>query len=396
MRVVHEELQLLLETAPSNAASIAAPGAATWQPRPPADALPVQPQWHRTKGTRPRQSRCAAKDSAAVCWSARWGCACCGRLHLLRPAGSRRFASASSEPPAAPMAAPAVAQPIADFERLAALKRKAEERRGRCLCACSDSSNGTLPPGVGRRTRGSATTWLRRRGNDPTRIESALAHFDTMARGLDEPRAATARGDSHQAGRRAGRVRCGSRRRGAGKVTRRCCRWRPTMPSPAAASHARACSMKCCAKTAAGARAEQQAMSVPQSRRTACAETLSSDDRKRPQVSPGSAHARPATPTPRRWRRPWPRGASRLRHGAGAFEQAGRIRPGTPEVADGLQQIRRATETKFTNRPSSSAPSRRSARSNGRRRCAVREALKPSQRCGPGREGVERAESGAP
>ncbi len=28
-----------------------------------------------------------------------------------------------------------------------------------------------------------------------------------------------------------------------------------------------------------------------------------------------------------------------------AFEQAGRIRPGAPEVADGLQQIRRATET---------------------------------------------------
>ena len=51
--VIHEELQQILGAAPIEPVATSAPGVAAWQARPPADVLPVQPQWRRTTGEAP-------------------------------------------------------------------------------------------------------------------------------------------------------------------------------------------------------------------------------------------------------------------------------------------------------------------------------------------------------
>jgi tetratricopeptide (TPR) repeat protein len=75
-----------------------------------------------------------------------------------------------------------------------------------------------------------------------------------------------------------------------------------------------------------------------------------------------------------------------------SFEQAGRIRPGTPEVADGLQQIRRATETKSLTSIVERAAAAERAEQWSEALALYGEALKAEPALRPAQEGVERAE----
>ena len=187
MHVIHEELQQILATASIATASAAAPGVAAWQPRPPADALPVQPQWRRTKGDAPsaKSLRSEGFRRGLLVGAMGLALAAAGFTFFVLPGlvGSK---TPAPKVPAAPVAAAPAAQPIADFERLAALKRKAEERRG------------PLPARLEKLEQRGVATWggapYAQVRNDLSagdaaltgrEFESALAHFDAMARGLD-------------------------------------------------------------------------------------------------------------------------------------------------------------------------------------------------------------------
>jgi tetratricopeptide (TPR) repeat protein len=75
-----------------------------------------------------------------------------------------------------------------------------------------------------------------------------------------------------------------------------------------------------------------------------------------------------------------------------SFERAGRIRPGTPEVADGLQQIRRVTETKSLTGIVERAAAAERAEQWSQALELYGEALKAEPALRPAQEGVERAE----
>ena len=129
MRAIHDALQEILQTASVEPVATVAPGVAAWQPRPPVDALPVQPQWRRTTGEAP-----SAKSLRSEGF--RRGLLVGAMALVLAAAGFTFFVlpdlvDSSTPAPAVP-AAPVVAAPARsgrDFERLAELKRKAEERR---------------------------------------------------------------------------------------------------------------------------------------------------------------------------------------------------------------------------------------------------------------------------
>jgi len=199
MRVIHEELQRILATVSMATTSAAAPDVAGWQPRPPADALPLQPQWRRTAGDAPsaKSLRSEGFRRGLLVGALALALAAAGFTFFVLPGlvGSK---TPAPQAPAAPVAAAPVAQPIADFERLAALKREAEERRG------------PLPARLGKLEQRDVASW----GGAPyaqvrsdlaagdaamtgREFESALAHFDAMARGhghLEPEEAAVAAG----------------------------------------------------------------------------------------------------------------------------------------------------------------------------------------------------------
>jgi tetratricopeptide (TPR) repeat protein len=75
-----------------------------------------------------------------------------------------------------------------------------------------------------------------------------------------------------------------------------------------------------------------------------------------------------------------------------AFERAGRIRPGAPEVVDGLQQVRRATETKSLTAIVERAAAAERAEQWSQALALYGEALKVEPALRPAQDGVERAE----
>jgi tetratricopeptide (TPR) repeat protein len=394
MRIVHEELHLLLATAPAEAASTIAPGVATWQPRPPADALPVQSQWHRTQGNAPSAKSLRSEGFRRGLLAGAMGLALAAAAFtffvLPGLVGSQ---SPAPRPPAAPAAAAPVAKPIADFERLAALKRKAEERRG------------PLPARLQRLEQRDVATWggssYAQVRNDLAagdaamtgrEFETALAHFDTMARGLDQleqrlPAVIRTRLADAQAAFDAGR---------AAEAQEKFAAVLQVAPDDAAARSGIARSRvldEVLRETALGARAEQAGDT-----RAAIAAY-----QRALKLDPAAAMARAGVT----------RLGARETHDAyvtamaqamaalarrdylaaqSAFEQAGRIRPGTPEVADGLQQIRRATETRSLTAIVERAAAAEQAEQWSQALALYGEALKIEPALRPAQEGVERAE----
>jgi len=394
MRIVHEELRLLLETASGDATSTGAPGVATWQPRPPADALPVQSQWHRTKGDAPsaKSLRSEGFRRGLLVGAMGLALAAAGFTFFVLP-GLVGSQSPAPGPPAPPVAAVPVAKPIADFERLAALKRKAEERRG------------PLPARLQRLEQRDVATWggssYAQVRNDLAagdaamtgrEFETALAHFDTMARGLDQleqrlPAVIRTRLADAQAAFAAGR---------AADAQEKFAAVLQVAPDDAAARSGIARSRvldEVLRETAVGARAEQ-AGEV----RAAIAAY-----QRALKLDPAAAVARAgvtrlgARETNDAYAAAMAQAMAGLARrdylaAQSAFEQAGRIRPGTPEVADGLQQIRRATETKSLTAIVERAAAAERAEQWSQALALYGEALKVEPALRPAQEGVERAE----
>jgi eukaryotic-like serine/threonine-protein kinase len=394
LRIVHEELQLMLETAPGDAAPSVAPDATRWQPRLPADALPVQAQWHRTSGDAPsaKSLRSEGFRRGLLVGAMGLALAAAGFTFFVLP-GLVGSQAPAPQPPSTPVAVEPVAKPIADFERLAALKRKAEERRG------------PLPGRLQRLEQRDVATWG---GESYTRVhselaagdaamtarefESALAHFETMARSLDEleqrlPAVIRSRLADAQAAFAAGRAAEAQEKYAA--VLR-------VAPDDAAARSGIARSRVLDAvlrETAIGASAEQAGeVSVAIAAYQRALQLDPATAAARAGITRlGAREANDAYATAMAQamaalaRRDYPAAQS-------AFEQAGRIRPGAPEVVDGLQQVRRATETKSLTAIVERAVAAERAEQWSQALALYGEALKVEPALRPAQEGVERAE----
>jgi len=394
MRVIHDELQQILQTAPVEPAASVAPGAAAWQPRPPADALPVQPQWRRTTGAAPsaKSLRSEGFRRGLMVGAMALALAAAGFTFFVLPGlvGPNTPAPAV---PAAPAAAAPAAKPVEDFERLAELKRKAEERRG------------PLPARMEKLAQRDAATWggppYAQARNDLTagdaamtarEFEAALAHFDSMARGLVAleqrlPEVVRTRLADAQAVFDSGR---------AAEAQEKYVAVLKVAPDSAAARSGIARSQVLDAvlrETAAGARAEQAGdgkgaiAAYQRALKLDPATTVARAGIARLGARETSDAYAAAMATAM---------AALARHdyavAQNSFEQAGRIRPGTPEVADGLQQIRRATETRSLTSLVERAAAAERAEQWSQALALYGEALKAEPALRPAQEGVERAE----
>ena len=135
MRAIHAELQSILQAAPiepASTASTAPASVAAWQPRPPVDALPVQPQWRRTTSAAPsaKSLRSEGFRRGLLVGAMALALAAAGFTFFVLPGLVGSSTAPAPAAPASPVTAAPVTKPIEDFERLAELKRKAEERRG--------------------------------------------------------------------------------------------------------------------------------------------------------------------------------------------------------------------------------------------------------------------------
>jgi hypothetical protein len=394
MRVIHDELQRILQTAPIEPTATVATGAAAWQPRPPADALPVQPQWRRTTGAPPsaKSLRSEGFRRGLLVGAMALAIAAAGFTFFVLPGlvGSNTPAPAA---PAAPVAATPAAKPVEDFERLAELKRRAEERRG------------PLPARLEKLEQRDAASW----GGPPyaqarsdlaagdaamagREFESALAHFDSTARGLDLlekklPEVARARLADAKAAFDAGR---------AAEAQEKYAAVLQVAPNDAAARSGIARSQvldEVLRETAAGARAEQagDARAAVAAYRRALQLDPATPVAQAGIARLGAREANDAYATA------MARAMAALARrdyavAQSSFEQAGRLRPGTPEVADGLQQIRRATETKSLTSIVERAAAAERAEQWSEALALYGEALKAEPALRPAQEGVERAE----
>ncbi len=397
MRAIHAELQSILQTAPiepATTASTAPASVAAWQPRPPVDALPVQSQWRRTTGAAPsaKSLRSEGFRRGLVVGAMALALVAAAFTFFVLP-GLVDSGTPAPAQPAAPVAAAPATQPIADFERLAELKRKAEERRA------------PLPARLATLARRDVATWggapYAQVRNDLTAgdaamtardFEAALARFDAMARGLDSleqqvPVVVRQRLQEARTAFDAGRAADAQEKYAA--VLR-------VAPDDAAARSglARARVLDdVLRETAAGARAEQagdtQAAIAAYQRAlkldpatVLAREGIARLGAREANDAYASAMSQAMSALARR----------DYATAQSSFERAGRIRPGTPEVADGLQQIRRATETKSLTAIVERAAAAERAEQWSQALALYSEALKAEPALRPAQEGVERAE----
>jgi hypothetical protein len=307
----------------------------------------VRPQWRRTTGHAPsaKSLRSEGFRRGLLVGAMGLALAAAGFTFFVLP-GLVDSRAPAPPPSAAPVAAASTAKAGVDYERLAQLKRQAEDRRG------------PLPARLQRLEQRDVATWG---GSSYSQVrsdlaagdaamtarefESALAKFAATARGLDAleqnlPAVVRARLADAKAAFDLGRAADAEEKYAA--VLR-------IAPDEAAARSGLARSRVLDAvlrETAAGLRAEQAgdgSGAIVAYRRAL-------------QLDPATAAAREgiarlgARAADDAYATAMAQAMAALARrdyavAQAAFEKAGRIRPGTPEVADGLQQIGRVTET---------------------------------------------------
>lgn len=393
-RMIHAELQRILKSEPVEPAPPEASGLTGWQPRPPADALPVQPQWRRTADAAPsaKSLRSEGFRRGLLVGAMGLALAAAGFTFFVLP-GLVGSTTPATHVNAAPAAAAPAAKPATDFERLAELKRNAEARRA------------PLPARLQRLEQRDVAAWG---GTQYVQVrddlsagdaavtgrefEPALARFDSMARGLDAlerrlPGVVRERLVDAQAAFEAGR---------AAEAQEKYAAVLKAAPDDAAARSGLARSRvldEVLRETAAGARAEQ----------AGDANTAIAAYRRALKVDPATTVARAgiarlgAREVSDAYATAMAQAMAALARrdyasAQGSLERAGRIRPGTQEVADGLQQVRRATETRSLTSIVERAATAERAEQWSAALALYSEALKAEPALRAAQDGVERAE----
>jgi len=394
MRELRLELEQIVETAPS---PTVVPEAGTFQPRPPADAVPLPAQWRRTATTAPSPAALRSEGfrrglyvGALVLTLAAAGFT----FFLLPDLVAQRSPAPLAVPPPEPRAAPAAAAPVvASLEQLAEQKRLAEARReplpGRLqqLEARDVASWGGAPFAQVRSDLAAGDTAMAAR-----EFATALARLDAVAAGLGAleqrlPALIAERKAAARAAFAAGR---------AAEATEKYTAVLKVAPGDAEASAGLARSRVLDAvvrETAAGTRAEQDGNAA----------AAIAAYRRALQLDPAAAAAR-AGITRLNARESNDAYAAAMAEALAAFARmdyaaaqaayakAGRIRPGAPEVAEGLQQIRRVGETRDLADTLERAAAAERAEQWSQALALYGEALKIEPALRAAQEGVERAE----
>ncbi len=397
MRDIRDELQAAVEAASASASATAAAAspAATWQPRPPADALPVQAQWRRSTSAAPsaQSLRNEGFRRGLLTGGLLLALAAAGFTFFMLPGLVESRRPAPVAPAAAPVAKQAPAQPAADLARLAAVKLRAESRRA------------PLPARLQQLEQRAAASWGGGAYEQARRdlaagdaamtardYDAALQRFDALAQGLAGleqrlPAVIAERKAAAAAAFAAGRAAAAAERYAAVLQV---------APNDAGARTglARARVLDdVLRETAAGARAEQagdaksalaayrRALQLDPATQGAQAGIARLGARETNDVY-AAAMAQAMTALARK---DYPAAQA-------AFERADRIRPGTAEVADGLQQIRRAGETRSLSGTIDRALAAERTEQWSQALALYGEALKAEPALRAAQEGVERAE----
>jgi tetratricopeptide (TPR) repeat protein len=364
-------------------------------PRPPPDAAPIRPQWQRSKttGPSPQDLRREGFRRGLMVAAVVLALAAFGFTFFVLPGlvASRTPTTATTEQEPAEQA-PASPQPV-DYAKLAELKREAEQKREPLPERLNKLQQRDVEDWGGE-ALGQARQALADGDAAMTQHEfaQAIAKFDAVATALDAlekrlPQVVEERLQAARAAFDAGRS--SDAQQGYTQVLE-------ADPQNAAAKTGLARSKvldQVLRETAAGLRAEQ-AGDVPAAiaayRRAVQidpATTVAASNLKRLEARASSDAYTAAVA----------RAQAALARGEyaaarAAFEQAARLRPGTPEVTEGMQQIRRATETQALASTLERAAAAERAEQWAEAVHLHREALKAEPTLVAAQQGLERAE----
>jgi tetratricopeptide (TPR) repeat protein len=375
--------------------------AAAWQPRPPADGLPVQSHWRRTThvAPSPQSLRNEGFRRGLLVGGLLLACAAAGFTFFVLPGlvASRQTVTAAPTTATTPQGGPATTAPAvtppADLARLAAVKLRAEARRtplaGRlqALEQRDVASWGGAEYAQVRKDLGEGDAAMTTRDFD-----AALARFDATANGLTVlerrlPAVVTERRAAAQAAFAAGR---------ASEAAERYTAVLKVAPNDAAARTGLARTRvldEVVRLMAAGATAEQ----------AGDAKAATAAYRRVLELDPATAGAREgiarlgARATGDAYAAAMAQAMAALARqdyvaARAEFERAGRIRPGTTEVAEGLQQIQRVGETRSLAGTIERAVAAEKAEQWSQALALYGAALKTEPALRAAQEGVERAE----
>jgi tetratricopeptide (TPR) repeat protein len=398
MAAVHDALVAILVPASADDAAVTPAGSdALRQPRPPVEALPVQPQWRR--GGAPVPSASALRNEGF-----RRGLLV-GAMALLLLAAGFTFlvlpdlvASRAGRTPVpanapAPADKPPPAPAVADLEQLATRKRQAEERRAPLAGRLQQLQQRDVATWGGEAfARAQAELVAGDAAMAERKYEQAAARFDSAAAALTalEQRLPAVVGErlaAAQAAFTAGR---------ADEAQQKFTAVLAAAPDNAAARAglARARVLDDVLRaTAAGAAAEQAGQSdaaLAAYQRAlqldpATAVARAGIERLRSRASSDAYSAALSQAMAALARRDYPTAEA-------AFERANRIRPGTAEVAEGLQQLRRGAETRTLTATLERAVAAERTEAWSEALGLYREALKVEPALRAAQDGVERVE----
>lgn len=390
------EVRAELERCLTLDAPIEAAASPDFTPRPPPDAAPIRPQWQRstTTGPSPQDLRREGFRRGLMVAALVLALAAFGFTFFVLPdlVASRTPTAATTTTPEPAEEPPAAAQPV-DYAKLAELKREAEQKRE------------PLPGRLGKLQErdvedwgGTALAQARQALADGDaamtqhEFAQAIAKFDAVATALDGlekrlPQVVEERLEAARAAFDAGRS--GDARQGYAQVLE-------VDPQNAAAKTGLARSKvldQVLRETAAGVQAEQAGdvtAAVAAYRRAVGLDPATTVAAANLQRLEARASSDTYTAAVARAQAALARGEYAAARAA--FEQAARLRPGTPEVDEGLQQIRRATETQALAATLERAAAAERAEQWAEAVRLHREALKAAPTLVAAQQGIERAE----